>query len=587
MATDTDKKVKITSLRHPAYFRRSVFDWPRWRLTFAAGEAFREEYLKKFSNRENNADFDCRKDMTPIPSFAKAAILTIRNSIFQRLSEVTRTGGTAEYQKAIAGELGGVNRAGASMNYFLGEKILTELLVMGQCGVYVDAPVSSPQPSLYETKGKRPYFYSYNVEDILNYAQEDPDNPQNFTAVMLQDNVTIYDCGLPQKVAKRYRHVWLDPYDGKVRVQFYDENEEVFGEVKKLNLDRIPFHLFDIGQSMIDDASTYQIGLLNLISCDMNFALQSNFPFYVEQSDNAAYGSHLKEVATDGTATVGGQGSDDRKIEVGPMQGRRFDKGAVAPSFIAPPASTLEMSMKLQDKMETSIKVLVDLAVSSLARSAASKKEDTEGLNAGLSFIGLQLENGERQLSEHWAAYESTTESKRTVAVIKYPERWSLKSDAERIAEAKELTEVLNSVPSRTAKKEIAKLTANTLLSNRVSTDTMAKIGGEIDKADYTTSDPKIVEMAKEQGLADDKTLSESLGYNPEKVEQAKKDHADRLARIAESQAAAKVPTSDPGARGVPDQSGNPQAGKDEKAESRDTTASESTKKPVRGEGKE
>lgn len=574
---------KITSLRHPLYASDSVFDWPRWRAAFQGGERFRDLYLEKFSNRESDADFQRRKCTTPIPAFAKAAVLGIRNAIFQRLNDITRLGGSADYQSAIAGEKGGVNKAGASMNFFLGDKVLTELLVMKQCGIYVDAPRVSTQPSLIEAKGKRPYLYSYPVENILNYAKSDEERPDDFTAVLLQDDVTEFKMGLPIKIAKRFRFVFLGE-DGYVRVQFYDDKEREMGPEVRLNLRRIPFHLVDIGQSLIDEASTYQIALLNLVSSDINYALSSNFPFYVEQADNKAFGSHLKEAKTDGSAQAGGQRADDKSISVGPTQGRRYDMGAEKPSFIAPPSETLEVSMALQEKLERDIRKLVNLAVSTMARSAESKEMDNEGLNAGLSFIGLQLENAERQIAEHWAAYENVEEGKRTVASVKYPESWSLKTDAERISQAKDLKEVLMTIPSKTAKKEIAKLTSDTLLGGRVNVATMAKIDSEIDKAQYTTSDPEVVKMAKEAGLADDKTLSESLGYNPELVEQAKKDHADRLARIAESQAEAAESAGDPGARGVKDMSANPNAGREEKAAGRDTTASESTKDPVRGE---
>jgi hypothetical protein len=43
---------------------------------------------------------------------------------------------------------------------------------------------------------------------------------------------------------------------------------------------------------------------------------------------------------------------------------------------------------------------------------------------------------------------------------------------------------------------------------------------------------------------------------------------------------------SDAGARGVPDLSANGRAGKEEKVASRDTTLNDSTKTPVRGQGK-
>jgi hypothetical protein len=76
--------------------------------------------------------------MTPIPTYAKAAINDIRNSLFSRMRDITRRGGSDSYQRAINGLDQGVDRRGSTMNAFLGMKCLTELLVMGRVGVFVD-----------------------------------------------------------------------------------------------------------------------------------------------------------------------------------------------------------------------------------------------------------------------------------------------------------------------------------------------------------------------------------------------------------------------------------------------------------------
>jgi hypothetical protein len=578
---------KITCLRHPSYAQSSL-DWSRWRLSFEAGVAFRDRYLEMFSNRETVKDFNRRKNMTPIPAFAQAAVLSIRNAIFQRLTDVARHGGSESYRNAIAGMNGGVNRSGATMNYFIGDKVLTELLVMKQCGVYVDMPVIGENPTLYESKGKRPYVYSYPVESIVNWAKENPDAPDDFTALLLQDDVQEYEHGLPTCKVQRFRHVWIDPSDGYVRVQFYNPDSEPISDVRRLGLRQIPFHLADIGLSLIDNASTYQIALLNLASSDVAYAQLSNFPFYVEQGDNREAGAHLKETDTDGTATVGGQGSEDRSISAGPTQGRRYPMGADAPQFIAPPSDTLKISMELQEKYDRDIRKLVNLAVSSLSTraSAESKEMDNDGLNAGLSFIGFQLEATERKIAQFWAAYEETNETRRNFAVVKYPERYSLKSDKERLEEAGKLTEVMYSVPSLTAKKELSKMMATTLLSGRVRVDVLEKIHKEVDAAKYTTSDPDIVEMAKDKGLAGGQVLSESLGYAPDQWPLAQKEHIDRLIEIAKAQSEFANQPTDMGARGVNDLSADANAGKDEKAASRNTDTKPTTEEPVRGEGK-
>jgi hypothetical protein len=129
--------------------------------------------------------------------------------------------------------------------------------------------------------------------------------------------------------------------------------------------------MLDIGDSLIKDVCQHQIALLNLVSSDVNYALKGNFPFYVEQRDMRAMGSHLKVAANaDGTATQGGQGASDTDIKVGVTQGRAYDKGANAPQFINPSSEPLKASMDLQAKLEADIRKLVN--------SGCSKPEFTK-----------------------------------------------------------------------------------------------------------------------------------------------------------------------------------------------------------------
>src|SRR5690606_27729392 len=113
--------------------------------------------------------------------------------------------------------------------------------------------------------------------------------------------------------------------------------------------------------------------------------------------------------ASDGTATTGGQAASDQSITVGPMHGRAYGQGLDRPGFISPSSAPLKASMELQAKLEADIRRLVNLSVQTLGnrQSAESKDMDNRGLEAGLSYIGLVMENGERQIAEFWAAYEN------------------------------------------------------------------------------------------------------------------------------------------------------------------------------------
>jgi len=345
--------------------------------------------------------------------------------------------------------------------------------------------------------------------------------------------------------------------------------------------------MLDIGGSLIKDVCQQQIALLNLGSSDVNYALRSNFPFYIEQRDMRAVGAHLKHAATeDGTATSGGQGAADASIKVGATHGRTYDKGMNAPAFINPSAEPLRASLELQDRLKRDIRELVNLAVSSLAVrvSAESKAMDNQGLEAGLSYIGLLLESAERQIAEFWAAYEERNPSKREVATIKYPERYSLKSDADRIKEAQDLQRLMGAVPGRQVKRELAKGIVQSLLGGKISMDDLAAINREIDTAHYTTSDPQTILQAVAGGVCGEKTGSVALGFDDDEYLKAREDHAERVRRIAESQGVGDG-KGDPAARGIPDLSANPQAGAEEKADSRNTDLRDTTARRVRGKG--
>ena len=170
--------------------------------------------------------------------------------------------------------------------------------------------------------------------------------------------------------------------------------------------------------------------------------------------------------------------------------------------------------MDLQAKLEDDIRKLIHLAVADTANraTAESKSMDNQGLEAGLSYIGLVLEAAERQIAEFWAAYEEREPAKRNVATIKYPDRYSLKTDADRIKEAENLVKLMYAVPGQKVKRELAKNIVLALLGGKVSVGDIQAIFDEIDKAPYATSDPTTIIAAVEAGLCGEKTAAMALG---------------------------------------------------------------------------
>ena len=591
---------RIIDSRHPS-FASTTFDWEKWRLTYKGGDEFRQHYLERFNTREDVLDFELRKSLTPVPAFAKSAINDIRNSIFQRMRDITRVGGSEAYRMAVGGQKMGVDRRGSTMNAFLGMKVLPEILVMGRCGIYVDNSLVEGGNTIASTKDASPYLYPYQIEDILSWTNSCPDKPSEFQALLLRDTVVDYDRTLllPIRSFQRFRLLWIDQATGKVNLQFYDmdgnkidRNGDPAIEPTVLDLERIPFIMPDIGDSLIKDVCNHQIALLNLTSRDVWYALQANFPFYVEQRDMRKVGGHLKvDSAEDGTATTGGQGDADDNIQVGATHGRAYDKGVNPPGFIAPPSGPLEISIVLQKKYEEDIRKLVNLAVQAMASrsSAESKSLDNAGLESGLSYIGLILESTERQIAEYWAAYESRKISAREIATVKYPDRYSLKTDSDRIDEADKLSKLMFTVPGYEAKREIAKNIVTTLLGGKVDVGTIDSIHAEIARCDYLTSNPETIIAAVEAGLCGDETGSQALGFSKNEYKKAQADHLERTKRLMEAQSANKppAPVNDPAARGVDDLAPDPTAGgKPEKQIASDPARQSNRQRPERGNAK-
>jgi hypothetical protein len=598
-------------MRNPRYVDDSLY-WNAWRECYNGGDDYLRLNLTKFSDRETAEDFKIRKSNTPIPAYAKSALKDVRNSIFQRLRDVVRRDGSPDYMKAVAGEGGGVDNNGASMQSFIGIEVLTEVLMMGRSGIYIDAPVSEGL-TLADVKDTRPYVYNYCVEDILAWSVSKPSKPSQFSAVLLRDRGvdynTILDYGvqLPAGSYTRYRLVWINKVTGKVNMMFYNEQNlpitpagdlTTHDDVIELDLDTIPFVLIDIGGSILKDVCNHQKALLNLGSSDVAYALRANYPFYIEQKDMRNVGSHLKShIDDDGSSTTTRNEEAGTQARTGVSHGREYDLKAEAPQFIHPSPEPLLASIKLQEKLEDDIRKLVNLSVQNKlgqrVTSAEAMKLSDQGLEAGLSYIGLVLEGAERRIATHWASYENTNKSKRQVAVIKYPDRYSLKNDEDRIKEANDLAKLMFTVPGETVKKELAKNIVNALLSGRVSVDKLTDIYKEVDTADYTTSDPQVIIQSQEAGLVGEKTASKALGFGPEEYKLARIDHAARAIRILQAQTSAMgapgtEPKQPPGgqARGVDDLGIDKGEGKAERDAATSTELETDKKKPQRGDGK-
>lgn len=556
---------------HPNY--ALMYDkWQKYRLTYNGGEDFVDEYLQQYSARETAAEFTARKTFSYCPAHAKAAINDVRNAIYARMVDITRYGGSVSYHSAVVGENNGVDNQKRTMDDFIGGLILPELLTMGKVGVYVDR-MSSGIISKLDNMTIRPYLYHYTAENILSWSY---DHDGNLTAILLKDTVIDYDqvFGVAKGYIKRYRLLRkdVDPATGNpiVTVNIFDDNNDldINTPYAILNLTEIPFVIFELESSLLTDVADYQIALLNIESSDVNYIIKSNFPFYVEQRSEI-----------DGLKTALKGGSVE-STDLGTRQGRTYPKGSDQPAFIHPSPEPLLASIEKQSQIKNDIRSLISLAVSNLASSSAESKEyNDRGLEAGLAVIGAELSYGENKIAQIWADYEN-----QSPAVIKYPRTYNLKSDKDRMDEADELIEKISKLPSKTYQISLAKEVARLMIGHKVSDKILQQIYKEIEQSPVILTDPEIIRSDFEAGFVSTALSSALRGYPDGEVEEAKKDHVERLARIA----AAQSPNNDLGAaRGLPDFEDQSQtSGKEEKKESRQTDKEETTEDKTRGEQK-
>lgn len=554
--------MRITTVRHPQY-QDDAADFFKWRLCYKGGRHFIDTYLERFSRREERDTFLSRRKISYNPAFAKVAINKLKNTLYSRMPEINRLGGSASYRACVDGKDGGVDQFGTSLNTFIGQEVLPDLMVMRKVGVFVDRPQMDGD-LLANNIGNKPYIYLYKAEDICSWDYMYHNGVQVYKTLLLRDTVYTYDerTGLAMGTETLYRQMWVHE-DGFVHVQMWRQNEEAedddkVGNEVVLPLNRIPFAVAEISESLLADAADYQIAMMNLASADINYVFKANFPLYTEQFDPAAESVYTRRARpatiargesvdpTAGTADEGVVAGYSTENRVGASDGRRYPKGLDRPEFIAPSPEPLMASLKKQETMRDEIYMLIDIAASqtqAMHASAESKAMDNQGAETGLSYIGMELEWLENQIAQFWAQYENSDP-----AQVKYPEKYSLKSDAQKLEEAKALGEVKTSVPSKTFDKEVSKRISRVMLRDSVTLETIEKIDKEVDAATYRSSDPNLIKVAAELGMVDAVTGSNALGFDGEKVVPiAQEEHTKRLAEIAASQATGA-------ARGVGDQ---------------------------------
>ena len=267
-------------INHPLYTKYADA-WERWRLIVEGGDEFIEEYLIR-REAEEPSDYTRRKDISYNPAFSYSAVMDVKNSIHQRIaSEVQRTGGSSTYQTIIQGLEGGIDLEGSTIESFIGRKVLKELLFMKKVGVFIDAPIQDSE--LKSGQIGHPYMYIFTAEQIKNWSEN--------TLLLEEKSYKQNEDGLVEEEITRFRYLQANGTSVDVKYlnangdQIDKDTNEKGNKSYKIDLPVIPFVLFELTESLLNNIDRYQIAHLNLVSADMNWVWRANVSVYVEQVD--------------------------------------------------------------------------------------------------------------------------------------------------------------------------------------------------------------------------------------------------------------------------------------------------------------
>lgn len=538
----------LISQRHPLWSMYSD-SWLKWRLCYEGGHKFRDNFLYRYSKREDDDDYKLRKKLTYIPGHARSVINIIRNGLAVRLPEVVREGSPA-YLEAMMYD---VDTFRNSMNSYVALEIVAMLLTQGKRLVVVDAPPGPTEGATRAEDNGSPFFYSVNADQVLSWSY---DEKGQIDAVLMELVKDMVDPNtklvIGSSVIYRYMRLLGDGEEVKVGgelhngpgvlVADYDKAGKLCGEnaTRLLRLSRVPVVEFSLVDSVMGEIADHQISLLNLASTDMDFLWRGNFPIYVEQVMKSANtirprGTKSKTTGQDDQDTDSqkdpGTESGHKQRKTGTAKGIAYKEGLETPSFINPATDNLEASMNKQDSLAKEIRVLVDLALVSLSvkaveQSGKSKLADRIGEEAGLAYIGSALQTGERELAAIW--HEMNGDNPDLANVI-YPNTYSLKTTEERREEAEALRKLRNAVRSPQYTKEIDKRTVDVLLKALVDQETLDAIYNQIDQADWFDDDASRAEVVQKDvvtGLITKETAANLRGYDRKEPALARMERA-------------------------------------------------------------
>lgn len=569
-------KIKITE--HPDFIALKDL-YARWRLIKTGGDDFITEYLVKRPSEEDD-DFTARRLLSWNPAPAHDAVQDTVCALTQRLiAEIQRKGGTSEYQKVIHGLAGGVDLASATMDSFVTRSILPELLFMGRVGVLIDASSEDRgETKANKSENNHPFLSTYSTEDVVNWNYKN----DILSAVLLKETYQKVDNnGLVESEEDRYRFYTFDD-NGVIIVTFHDaEGNQINPDTNEIDetinfplpkLKKIPFVVFNLSQSLLKNIDKADISILNMESSDVTWLHRGNMGIFTEQNSNLerlgrVYNADAEE-ETDPTLST-----PDKKV-LSDTTGFTYPPGMDRPGFISPSPEPLQASMQKADQIYRRIQEKLNTDLNDLdSASAENKAKSGQSRDAGLCAIGQELQQGEAQIAEAYAAFEGTEE----IATVLYPVVYELLTIDQRVDRVKRISEVKDDFPSKTMQQAIIVEQVEMLLGSRLPHETKEIIKKEIENAPGTTSDPEILVSMVEAGIMSHKTAAMLMYLPVEDSILATMEHTERLQSIAISQTKGVGALAD---------TNTPEDRKLEKQVSQDPDTNPDGTKKVRGDAK-
>ncbi len=499
-------------------------DWREWRDCYAGGSHFRSEYLEQYDGKEETADYNRRERLTPIPTYAKKEINAVKNAVSQRLPDIIRREGSDKWQEAVRGVGRGIDLRGSSMNNYISQTLLAEMLIMGEVGVLVEAP-ELPKMERQLSKADipktfQPYLNMFAIEDAPILIEAPSDSVSDWAHVLLRSHKHEFNLKTGKNdCVESFRYYWLDEArGGLVSIVSLDANGVENAPQIHTDLEAIPFVNFDIGGSLIADVCSHQITLLNMISADSSYAIDSNYSFLTRQRGNNNAGSHL----------TGGEGDDT--VRTGSKRGLFYNKGMDRPGFIAPPTAPMKASLELRRELKAEVRELVRGAVADLG--------DEGSIESGLASIGFVTQAAEQRCWDHYVAYEEKRPDQRKAITpsVQYPESWSMKTDEERIEVATKLLTLGMNVIGREAKEQAAVDAIDFLHRGKKTTEQIDAMKKAVKNSPIVIGDPQILISAKKEGILCVETAAVGLGAEEGEGERALADAAKRAEMVVAAQ---------------------------------------------------